>query len=616
MRLGAYDVLREVGRGGLGVVFEGRAPDGRSVAIKVLARTSGEALRRFARERRLQEGLGLAEGFVPLLDAGESPEGPFLVMPFVEGGTLRARLRGTPWAPGDVVEIGRTLARALGAAHARGIVHRDVKPENVLYTRDGKPLLADLGLAKHFDRGAAGGSQSVSLSRAGGFRGTAGYVAPEQIEDARRVGPACDVYSLGAVLYECLTGRPVHEGDSVVELLKRIAGGTFEPVRHVRPDTPPWLAAVIERALAAEPARRFADGVALARALEAPVAATRSWRLAAAAALVLAVGGAATLVRGSSPSMVKPRPLPARPPVVERPAADGPASREAIELSERALALARKQDLRGAVDLLGRAIELDPKLASAWERRGAMRIDLGDLEGGLSDIEKAIEVDPRFAAAWHARGIARRKKGDLAGAISDFSRVLELDPNSLNSLRERAHARDQAGDLDGELSDVTRALELDGSVAALWQERADVRCLEHDLEGAIADATRALEIDPACGKAYYTRGAARGLKRDVRGEIADERKAVELLPGFPKAWEDLGAALCSFNESLDEGLADLTHAIEMDPTLVPAFFDRAGALTIKGDIAGARADYERVLQLIPADHPRAAEVRRWLAEHR
>src|SRR5581483_5075938 len=265
MRLGPYELEAEIGRGGLGVVLRARAPDGRRVAIKFVRSADGEALARFEREQRLAEGLGA--GFVPVIDRGTSRElGPFFVMPLLEGGTLRDRLDKTgALPPPDARALGVKLARALGAAHARGIVHRDLKPENVLFTNEGEPLIADLGLARHYDRTVDGASASVSLSKSEAFLGTASYMAPEQLADARRAIPASDVFALGAILYECLSGEPPFTGETVVEVLTRIVEGRFEPLDV--PDAPKQLVEAIHRALAHEPGERFEHGAAFARAL-------------------------------------------------------------------------------------------------------------------------------------------------------------------------------------------------------------------------------------------------------------------------------------------------------------------------------------------------------------
>src|SRR5205807_2520389 len=195
MNLGPYEVLGELGRGGMGVVLRARGANG-EVAIKLLPARWAVDRARFERERRLLAALGEADGFVPLLDAGESPHGAWFVMPLIGGGTLRERLGRGPLTVMETVELGRILATAVGAAHARGIVHRDLKPENVLFTKDGRALVSDLGLAKHYDLDAPGSGRSVSLSKTGETRGTVGYMAPEQLDDAKNAGPQADVFAL------------------------------------------------------------------------------------------------------------------------------------------------------------------------------------------------------------------------------------------------------------------------------------------------------------------------------------------------------------------------------------------------------------------------------------
>src|SRR5262245_11724691 len=158
MAIGGYEVLSEIGRGGAGRVLRARGPGGRDVAIKLLLQQRPDALARFEREASVLRELGEAEGFVPLLDAGLSQTvGPYLVFPFIPGGTLRSRFRRGALRTEDVSALGLSLAFSLGRAHERGIVHRDMKPENIIFTGPGataadwgQPLVADLGLAKHF----------------------------------------------------------------------------------------------------------------------------------------------------------------------------------------------------------------------------------------------------------------------------------------------------------------------------------------------------------------------------------------------------------------------------------------------------------------------------------
>src|SRR5579883_2419445 len=301
MKLGSYELLEKLGEGGMGVVHRARGPDGAIVAVKVL---KGGGLARFERERRLLASLGDA-GFVPLLDMGKAGGREFLVMPFVEGGTLRSKLAKGPLGVEATLALGRALARALGAAHAKGIVHRDVKPENVLFDGEGRPLIADLGLAKHFDDTTPGASRSVVLSKTGELRGTAGYMAPEQMADAKSAGPAADVFALGAVLYECLAGVPAFMGESSMEVMSRVADGVFAPLARQCPAAPPWLVGVVERCLAPAPAKRFEDAAELERSLEPPRARVPV-RAAIASILVLALGVGALVLLEHRPARPAP----------------------------------------------------------------------------------------------------------------------------------------------------------------------------------------------------------------------------------------------------------------------------------------------------------------------
>ncbi|MBI3724330.1 protein kinase [bacterium] len=269
-RIGPYEVLDRIGHGGAGVVFRAReagAEGAATVAIKVLTASSEAALLRFERERRLLRSLGSVEGFVPVVDSGTSSHGPYLVMPHLGAGTLRQRLSRGPLPIGEAVGLGISLATAMGRAHALGIVHRDLKPENVLFSDDGRPLVADLGLAKHFRRDLVPGA-SIDLTADGKFLGTPAYMAPEQMRDSSSVGPHADVYSLGAILYEALAGRPVFDG-TPLEVIDRARSGSKRPLEELRAEVPRWLAGVVATALARNEWERFPDARSLASALEA-----------------------------------------------------------------------------------------------------------------------------------------------------------------------------------------------------------------------------------------------------------------------------------------------------------------------------------------------------------
>ncbi|HZU97874.1 MAG TPA: WD40 repeat domain-containing serine/threonine-protein kinase, partial [Planctomycetota bacterium] len=320
VKIGAYDVLSQLGRGGSGIVYLARGPDGAEVALKVLKRHSAESHARFERERSMLSRFDEASGFVPLLDAGVSPEGPFVVLRLMRGGTLRGRLEGGPLGVDEAVALVTALARAIGKAHALGIVHRDLKPENVLFD-GGRALIVDLGLAKHFSSIA---ETREDLSITGEMRGTAGYMPLEQMKDAKNAGPEADVFALGAILYECLAGRPAFDAATMLATLEKVESGEFVPIREIRPETPLSVARAIERALAPDPEERYPDGNALAAALEGKgEAARRRWLWLALVPLV-AIPFVAFALKGLPPAPVvtpPPRPPLPPPPPFEVPAA-------------------------------------------------------------------------------------------------------------------------------------------------------------------------------------------------------------------------------------------------------------------------------------------------------
>ena len=615
VRIGPYELLDELGHGAMGAVFRVRVPSGEEAALKVLVRVDAKGSARFEREKRLLASLSEADGFVPLLDAGSSPAGTWLLMPLVPGGTLRQRLRAGPLGVDETVQLGLALGRALGAAHERGIVHRDVKPENVLFTASGRPLLTDLGLAKHFDKDANGASRSIGLTRHGALAGTAGYMAPEQLEDARSAGPPADVFALGAVLYECLAGRPAFQGDDVVHLMARVSSGIVEPIG--RASVPAWLERVIMTALSRDPRKRFATGTALASALErgrpalAKEAAPRRRFVPIAAGGVLGVlllAGVLVLASHPSPPEVPSKPVE---PAAPKTAPALPRELTAVELVARADERRAAGDAKAAIADATRAIELAPRLATAWLARGVARGVASDWAGELADTTRAIELDPKLAQAWGERGSARIKLRDLDGAIADETRALELEPGRVEALCNRGTARGEAGDLEGKIEDLTRAIELAPRLAVPWTERGIALAWKGDWDGSIADLTQALALDPGLARAWMARGLAHNWKHDFQGAIADETRAIELDPAVAQAWKERGVARAQLGD-FEGTIADATKALELDPSLALVWRDRAYARLRRDDVTGAIADLERSLELSPAD-PGADDARSALA---
>src|SRR5829696_5687744 len=268
---GEYSLQRELGRGGMGIVYLARDVQlDRDVAIKVLpqhlARTA-ESRERFVREARTAAGLSHPH-IVPIHRVGEAGGFVFFVMSYVEGETLGERLRSTgPLAPAEAARVMREVAWALAYAHGRGIVHRDVKPDNILLEAStGRAMVTDFGIAHRGPDASRGAGSQDPDTDPGTLMGTAHFMSPEQAA-SEPIDGRSDIYALGVVGYLAVSGRLPFEASKLPALLVRQATEAPPSVVRAAPGLPSALAVVIDRCLARDPDDRFADGEAMAAAL-------------------------------------------------------------------------------------------------------------------------------------------------------------------------------------------------------------------------------------------------------------------------------------------------------------------------------------------------------------
>jgi WD40 repeat protein/tetratricopeptide (TPR) repeat protein/tRNA A-37 threonylcarbamoyl transferase component Bud32 len=259
-----YEVLGVLGRGAMGVVYKARHIKlNRLVALKMIlsgAHASEQELARFRSEAEAVARLQHPE-IVQIYEIGEHQGLPYFSLEFVDGGSVQQHLAGTPQPPGAAAQLLEPLARAVHAAHQRGIVHRDLKPANVLLTRDGAPKVSDFGLAKQLDADS-GRTQS------GAILGTPSYMAPEQAAGrSKEVGPLADVWALGAILYETLTGSPPFRGATVRDTLEQVCTQDPVPPRRLQPKVPRDLETICLKCLHKEPQGRYGSAEALAEDL-------------------------------------------------------------------------------------------------------------------------------------------------------------------------------------------------------------------------------------------------------------------------------------------------------------------------------------------------------------
>jgi tetratricopeptide (TPR) repeat protein/predicted Ser/Thr protein kinase len=461
-RISGYDVEGLLGRGGMGVVYKARQLRlNRFVALKMLitgAYAGPQERARFQREAEAVASLHHAN-IVSVYDVGEHDGWPYFTMELVEGGSLSQALAGTPKPARVAASLLVTLAEAMQAAHQGGIVHRDLTPANILLTGDGTPKIADFGLARHFD-----GRSAVTSS--GARMGTPSYMAPEQVTGKPgTLGPAADIYSLGAVLYEMLTGRPPFRGETASETERQVITDEPVPPARLNPKVPRDLETICLKCLHKDPARRFADAGELAddlrRFMEGRAIRARrisrvelAWRwcrrnpaeAAMAVTIVvlvgLSIGGALWIQRQQLERRIEAALRRGH----ARLAIEGALGRQE-DLRQRGLweeaklELARAEsrlDDAGSDELRGRLVaaqtDLDQEMtAEAVDPARVLRMARAEADLGRSRrvealLERAISRQPRDPNTWVQAGVILDRLGRTNQAVDDFVRAIELVP--------------------------------------------------------------------------------------------------------------------------------------------------------------------------------------------
>jgi serine/threonine-protein kinase len=258
--LPGYVIIRELGRGGMGVVYLARQTKlNRPVALKMILAGGHAGAADLARFQTEAEAIARLRhpNIVQVYEVGEHEGKPYFSLEFCGGGSLEKKLGSTPLPPKKAASLVETLARAMQAAHEEKVIHRDLKPANVLLAEDGTPKITDFGLAKKLDE--------AGQTRSGAILGTPSYMAPEQAGGkSGAIGPFADVYALGAILYECLTGRPPFKAATAMDTIMQVVSDEPVPPSRLQSKTPRDLETICLKCLHKEPTQRYASAVELA----------------------------------------------------------------------------------------------------------------------------------------------------------------------------------------------------------------------------------------------------------------------------------------------------------------------------------------------------------------
>lgn len=538
--LGPYRVLEQLGVGGMATVYKAyHAAMDRYVAIKVLpqhlAHDAGFRAR-FEREARTIARLEHRH-ILPVYDVAEDDGIPYLVMRFTDGGDLGDLIAGGELSAARTAELVAQVAEALDYAHRQGVIHRDVKPANVLIGRDGDALLSDFGIAKIY-------SDTQQLTGDGMMVGTPAYMAPEQLK-GQLVDARTDIYALGVVLYQALTGECPFVAETPLAVAMMHVHNPLRPPRQLNPAIPEALERIILRAMAKNADERFQDAGTMAQALRA--------------------AGAERMAAPVSPAADSPPP-----PVTPPPAAPAPRRANArwIGIAIGLIALVAVAGivfvlLRGSAGSAATPDDVRQVLEAAGRQ-----LEAGDVPGAFSTLEPALAAHPRDPNLLAMRAIAYASYSSPEQAQADIDQALGLAPNNALVLFARGYLRQRQGQADQ----------------------------------AIADFTRAIEADPTFAEAYYWRSVVLNYpKDDQAARQRDLDRALELRPDYPLARLDRAWARY-YGGALDAALADAEAVLKRDPQHAQALYLRALVAADQGRPADARRDFDAAVAAAPDDH--------------
>jgi serine/threonine-protein kinase len=573
-----YAVESELGRGGMAVVYLARdLRYDRRVAIKVLRPELSISLvaDRFLREiqiaAQLQHPL-----IVPLYDSGRSEELLWYVMPFVEGETLRDRLRREQQLPlADALAITRDAAQALECAHQHGFVHRDIKPENILLS-GGHAVIMDFGIARALTSAAGQGTSS------GVAIGTPAYMSPEQASGSGKIDARSDVYSLGCVLYEMLAGEPPFTGPTPQAIIARHISETLPSLAVVRPTIAAPFQAVVERALAKSPADRYPTPERFAAALsavgEVPSAGRapgRWWAWLAIPALALIGIAVWASVRrtggGSAPREIGVQLLP----VVTAVSPDTERAKAALAGAALATALEWLPGIRlvgPPPAAAGRPEEPSPAALNQAREQGARYVLLPRMGSSAGRLELTLDL-----LATEDGSSAYRLSAITAG--DSLARVADRLAMSLGLELARR----------GEVNwgDVGLVARMTSSARAFGLLRQGQRAFARgDPPGAVAADLQALDADPSCVLAYYRLSAARAAEFDYAGGLEAVRRGLAVPHGAGVWTRILEAQRHYLLRQADSSVAAFQRLVLDEQRLPDAWLGLAESLFYLGPYAG------------------------------
>ena len=649
-----YDLIEEVARGGMGVVYRATQHGSqRQVAVKMILADQTSAAGMLERFRAEAEAIASLEhpNILPVYEAGEYEGRPYYSMKLANGGSLRESVASYQKQARKAAALISRVARAVHHAHERGILHRDLKPGNILLDgAEQTPYVSDFGLAKWIGR-------QNRLTIATSALGTPHYIAPEQAAGAsEKLTAAADVYSLGAMLYELLSGRPPFEADTALETLRLAAQQAPASPRKAEPTVPLDLELICLKCLAKEPAARYASAEALAddldrwldgRAILARRASPleRAWRWTKRNRSVAALSAALLIVLATSAGFFVYRTLeqPAKPAANDVPAksiavlpfeslTQGAENAEVAQgIQDEILSrLARVADLKVISRSSTEALPSAPKnLPQIAQQLGVANVLEGSVRRVGDDVRVRVQLikastNQHLWAETYERKLADifRVETEIAKAVADKlearltgseTRALSARPTENPAahqlyLKGRFFWNKRTGaDVKRAIDHFDRAIAADPTFALAYAALAETYVLAPFFGAGTAQefcpktkaaAEKALELDPNLAQAHIARGEAmRVCDIDLEGAAAAFRRGLELDPNYANGHHWYGNGVLTPLGLFDEALVELKRALELDPLSLAINADLATTYMFARRYDEAIEQYQRTLEM-------------------
>jgi tetratricopeptide (TPR) repeat protein len=541
----------------------------RPVAIKVLgSRTVNDPtfIERFKREARLAAQLN-HPNIATIYAFGEEEGEAYIAMEFVEGETLTDRLMRGPLPMNDVRKFGRQAAAALAVAHEKGIIHRDIKPGNLMINRHGELKVMDFGVARR--------TGETELTMAGSLIGTANIMAPELVRGGAAT-PAADLFSLGCVLYEMLTGRPAFEGDTALTILFHVANDAPVPLENLRTETPPELRDLVNGLLIKDPTLRFGPTAAVVERL------SEGATLPPGGTLMLPAGGGGTLVLPGTM-------VPSTPKKGHRPAAKiimgGLALVVVVALAglltvpkSMARNKAKRLTVAGqtvmntqpkqAEGLFNQAVQADERYAPAWNDLGVLFLN-SDTSAAIANFSKAAELDEGYSVPRFNLADLYRRNKDFKKAESYYDDVIRMRKGNVGeAFWGRARVKEATAHEAEAILDYKSAIKEKAGFAPAYNDLGFLFLKMAEPESAATYLKSGLDQDPDPDQAAFLwKNYGEALRRSGNGAEAEDayNKALGLRANFPAA--QAGLALVAEASGRWEDARKHWREVLLDPAL-------------------------------------------------